>query len=101
MLELAGLADDAALAVRLDRRPERRLGAVGQLLAEDLAEVDQLGQVVRVRARVRVLHDRGDRDAAQWARERLAALLVELLDERRPLADRDRHAGPSSSIGRV
>ena len=46
VLELAVLADDAALAVRLDRLAEGLLAAAGQLVAEVLAEVDQLCQVV-------------------------------------------------------
>ncbi len=54
MLELAVLADDAALAIRLDRLAERLLAASRQLVAHLLAEVDQLGQVIGPAAGVRV-----------------------------------------------
>jgi hypothetical protein len=63
MLELAVLADDAALAICLDGCAERLLAASRQLIAHPLAEVDQLGEVIGPRAGVRVgAHDR-DRSA--------------------------------------
>ena len=43
MLELAVLADDAALAVGLDQCTERLLAAACQLVSHLLAEVDELG----------------------------------------------------------
>src|SRR5438093_4442726 len=96
LLELARLAHDAALAVGLDRCAERFLSAAGQLVAEVLAEVDELGEVVAVLAGVGILDHDGDGGLAQRPREGLAALLVDLLDERRPLPDRHGHADTSS-----
>src|SRR3990172_8944593 len=46
VLQLARLADDAALAVRFDGRAERLLAAPHELVAEDLAEIDELAEGV-------------------------------------------------------
>src|SRR5262249_55315784 len=73
-------------------RAQRRLGPGRQLPAEELAEVDELAEILAVHAGVRVLDDYRDRGPAQRLREGLAALLVELLDERHPLPDRHGHA---------
>ena len=48
VLELAVLADDPALAVRLDRVAQGRLAPAHELVAEDLAGVDELGDVLGV-----------------------------------------------------
>ena len=91
VLELAVLTDDAALAVRLDRVPERLLAAAHQLVAEVFAEVDELGQVLRPAAGVRIDHDGGDRDAAERPLQLATAIEQDVLAEGGPLADLDRH----------
>ena len=91
VLELAVLADDPALAVRLDGLAERLLAAASQLVAEVLPEVNELGQVLRPAACVRVRADGRHRYATQRSLELAAAVGQDLLAVRGPLADRDRH----------
>ena len=61
-------SDDAALAIRLDRSFERLLAATGQLVTEELPEVDELRQVIRPQAGIRVGADDRDGDAPSRAR---------------------------------
>ena len=93
VLELAVLADDAALAVGLHVAVEQREGPVHELGREHLARVLEQLEVVRPATGVGVRDDGGDHGAADRPLGRPLAVAEHVLDRGDPLADRDGAVG--------